>query len=415
MLANIDKGSRSPNTELWGIVVVKFVSHRILLRPVIVLITLASLMSCGGGTGNVALRLIRITSNLPPIGDPAPDPSATPTPTVTPTFLPTPTSSPLALTSSFYFDSFKIPVRAVELVGGSVSSEVYFCEADANDDCLLEWNAEVGVDSLGARQVAVDPGTYQEIVVHTCFDEGSYTLTVQGSADIGTSTYVTQSDGVPVINSVSQESRIEVSSCQYSVPLPTPITVEMGSSTKLDVFYDIRNMAWLGLRSAVLASPTPRPWSTSGCTGKLSGGYDPAASAFVCTSFPLLHPRVGEAPVLERYRINNRAVLGIYFEPSDYSVGMKTPLGGYLRRYYGSETPAGAAFNFDVPLKSISKNVDGTYLVESYGATAASAAYFRSPDFPGDLNVTDKTAGNGTFTGVLSGATSNAFLAERLE
>jgi hypothetical protein len=350
-----------------------------------------------------------------------PEPSTTPTetttpePSGTPTFLPTPTSSPLELSSTFYFESLQIPVRAIELVGSAVSSEVYYCDADTNDSCMVEWNSELGADTLLGREIAVDPGTYQEIVVHTCFDEGSYELSVRGSADIGESTYVTQAEGVPAIDSIAQDSRIEVASCQYSVPLPTPITVEKGSSTSLSVFYDLRNMAWIGLLSSAMSSQTPAPWSASGCTGKLNGNYDPAAGAYVCASFPLMYPKVGEAPVLERYRINNRAILGIYFESSDYYVGTKTPIGGYLRRYYGPETVAGVDFGFDVPLKTISKNVDGTYSIESYGATATSTPYFESQDFPGDLTPTDKPGGNGTFTGVLSGATSNPFLAERLE
>jgi len=380
-----------------------------LIRSATAAILFSSLLGCGSGTGNLALRFTRITSEASVIDDPIPDPSVTPTP------LPTPTSSPLELSSTFYYESLKLPIRAVELVGSAVSSEVYYCDSDTNDSCLVELNQEIGIDSLTGRAIEVDAGTYQELVVHTCFDEGSYTMTVQGSADIGLATYVTQSDGVPAIHSFPQESRIEVSSCQYTIPLPTPVTVEEGSSTSLNILYDLRNMVWIGLRSSALASQTPAPWSTSGCTGKLSGQYDVGADAYVCASFPLLYPKVGDAPVLERYRINNRAIVGIYFESSDYYVGTKTPMGGYLRRYYGPETIAGAEFGFDVPLKTISKNIDGTYSVESYGASATGTPYFSSLDFPGDLTPTDSPVGSGTFTGVLSGPTSNAFLAERLE
>lgn len=384
----------------------KPVSKAAFARLVILVSGFAAMVACGTGTGNVAIRLVRLTST--PVG-PAPDPGA-------PIPLPAPTISPLALGSNVSLESLKIPVRAIELVGDELTSEIYYCDADTNDGCLVELNRDPGIDVLGGRQVSVDPGTYTQLLIRTCVDASSYTLRIKGTADIEASTYVTQADGVPVINSSAQDTLIQVSNCQYTVPLPAPITVDPGSSTSLGLYYDIRNMVWMGLRSAVQASPEPAPWNSTGCSGNSGGIYNPAASAFVCAQFPILQVQAGGGePVLERYLINNRAVLGIYFKSSDYSVGTKTPIGGYLRRYYGTETPAGSSFGFDVLLKKITKNLDGSYSLETYGASATGSPYFRSIDFPGSLNTTDTIAGTGTFTGLLSGTRVNDFVTIRLE
>lgn len=380
------------------------------LRGLVTAVLMGGLLTaCGGATGTVRPHLVRLTSSAPDGAAPEAQDPAPP--------LPTPTQTPLEAGSDLTLDSLEIPIRAIELLGDDdASAEIYYCGADSAEGCLVNLAGAADTDLLGGEAVEVEAGAYSQLVVHTCFDEGEYSASVKGSAFIGESDlYMTKSDGIPTSSGEVETTSIDVSQCRYTFDLPSTLEVGEGENKDLKLYLDSRNLAWLGLKSAVDADPTPAIWSSLGCSGNDGGSYNSSFDAFVCFGFPIFHISTGTAPILERYRINNRAVLGLYFESADYADGVKTPVGGYLRRYYGSENPGGEAFGFDVPLRSVSKNNDGTYSIASAGASAASASYFATEDFPGDLNFTDKNTENGTFTGALSGSSSNAYLAVRLE
>ncbi|MBU6374920.1 MAG: hypothetical protein KGQ59_02885 [Bdellovibrionales bacterium] len=375
-----------------------------------VLLLALSMGGCSARTGSVTPRMMGLLSNLP---------SVTPVPTPISTF-PTPTATPVEASTDVLLDSYQVPVRSIELVSTAGEySEIYRCDKDTNDGCLVDLMTGTDRDLLSARAIPVDEGTYDQVVIRTCLEEGSYQFQVKGSASITsgtqTGTYSTQTGSYPCMNCDPGLTSLTARQCAYQFELEAPLVVQPDSKTVLSFYYELRNLSWMALKSSVTTPPTPAAWSSSGCTGNASGSYDSTHPVFLCAGFPQFHARVGEAPVQERYLINNRAVLGLFFDPSDYWSSIKTPLGGYLRRYYGSESPAGEAFNFGVPLRRISRKSNGDFTFAAEGATSSSSSYFQSTNFPGDLNVTDNTSDTGTFTGELSGSTVNPYTVMRLE
>lgn len=371
-----------------------------------VLLFALSMIGCSKGTGSVTPRLIRLASTPP---------ATAPTPTPVTTY-PAPTTTPIDGTTEVNVDSYKVPIRSIELISTKGEyAEIYRCDKDTNDDCLLNLSGTAGADLLVARAVQVDEGTYDQMIVRTCMEEGSYNFTLEAFASIGTNTYLTKSGTYPSTSGSIEATTLSARQCSYTFDLASSVVVQPDSSTMLGIYYDLRNLVWMALSSAASTPPTPEAWSSVGCTGNASGSYDTSHPVFVCASFPQFFAYVGDAPAQERYLVNNRAVVGVLFEPTDYAASIKTPIGGYLRRYYGTESPAGAEFGFGVALRSVSRKTNGDFSLAAYGATSTSSSYFQTSDFPGDLNVTDNTSDTGTFTGALSGSTVNDYTVMRLE
>ncbi|MFT5171400.1 MAG: hypothetical protein ACI9BD_001177 [Candidatus Marinamargulisbacteria bacterium] len=95
----------------------------------------------------------------------------------------------------------------------------------------------------------------------------------------------------------------------------------------------------------------------------------------LCLWYPDVVPFIGKTtPTIEIYDVAGSGLVQnqaggrivLMFDADDNVIG------GITRRFF-SETSQGLAINFDTPLRSASKNGDGTYTLANYGSSASSS------------------------------------------
>jgi hypothetical protein len=274
--------------------------------------------------------------------------------------------------NSFTPTSFVMPIQTILLAKARVGTgydngvAVYECnpgtppvvsngdagppqvDAGAGGDCMVDMADEAQLASLFAAPTAITPGTYDSIVVNTCFDEGSFVAKVKGSVELEGTTYYTA--GSPVISTNSADlayTDITYDGCASTVKISPPVTITAGASITVSAFFTLQNLSW------VLENSSP---GLGGCA------VVPGGEPNVCSGLPVLVGYIGVGvPTLESYFISE--------DPDDLLATKAAgqvmllsnggePFAGFLRRVYShdSETPS---VSYDVPLREISKNPPG--------------------------------------------------------
>lgn len=251
--------------------------------------------------------------------------------------------------------TLKAPVRAIELrsSSGGGQTQIYNCAADSNDGCLVDLASPTALqDILNAGAATVTPGSYDTVVISTCRSEGGYSAKLTAEATIGATTYYTKSDGTVSATGPAEETAVSFSGCALSVKQPTPVTINDGDALTFRLYFDPRDLVWIGAAGGSGHLP-------SGCTG------DSSATPFVCMAYPNVSGTVDDAaPTTERFRVNNLATIGLIFNSSGGFIG------GYSRRYYDGNDATGDMFSADTPIGSYSENSDGTCAITTYGSSA---------------------------------------------
>ena len=310
------------------------------------LVTIAT--GCGSGSGSVTPKLISVAS-----------PSTAQTSDISASGV-----NDVAMASII---SLKAPVRGIYLVNSSdnKSAKIYDCAAGTNDGCLIELASGTALqDLLNASSMDVDAGTYDMVQIETCKSEGSYSAKVTASASISSTTYYSKSNGSVTTSSPAEEMTVTFTGCALQVKQPQSVTVSKGDSISFKLYFDPRELVWMGKSSGGSA------WVPSGCSGT-------GSSAFLCMAYPNVTGTVDSAnPTVERYRINGLSTFGLMFNSSGGFIG------GYSRRYYSGAT-SGTLFNADTPIGGLTDHGDGTYELTTYGNSSdlTSSYYFKSTTF----------------------------------
>ena len=309
--------------------------------------------------------------------------------------------------SSFTPTSVKTPIRGIYLkdsASDSQAAKLYECAGNTEADCLVDVADNTALAALfDSQSAAINVGTYDTIQVSTCKEEGSYNIRVKGSMTLGGVSYYTalttiasgadgttsSTDPLTTIEANNDYATVRHSGCAKEYTLPVKVTVAKGDSVKINLFMAMKNIAFARLSNNAIPG---------GCV------QNGAGTTSVCVSYPEVVPYVGTvSPTLETYHITRSQadLLGVNADGQILLIldSLDNTLGGFSRRLYSS-TSSGGGQGYDTPLRSFSKNTDGTtYTVENYGSSATTS-YLKFPTF-------ERATHNGTFTNVSDSTTVN--------
>lgn len=305
---------------------------------------------------------------------------------------------------SFTPTSLLVPLYGVRLDNSAThqSAHLYHCPADvggsgpgdsdagamngtdddggvpnAASDCLVDMADNSALTELFAQGADIRIGTYDQVVIDTCAPGGTgYVTLVKGSVELDGNVYYTSQAGGGVLSADIADLDyvpLEHAGCSAAVPLSTPLLVQEGQEVTVSAFFSLRNITW-----ATLTGNGP----PGGCA--FNGDH----SQSVCTGYPIPVAFLGDAvPTLETYHITED-LSDLAGSKAGGQVlllrdGNGSAFGGFTRRLY-SATSANPTVNFDTPIKLVTANDDGSYLVENYGGGSAGMSipfYVRFPAF----------------------------------
>ena len=281
--------------------------------------------------------------------------------------------------SNLSITSFQVPIRSVWLVDSTGGGpEIYRCAAGSNDGCLVDLAGPALQDLLGAAPTTVSQGTYTAIAVATCMDETTYQALLTATVPVGGVTYGTSAASA-LDTAAAEPVRLTYHGCvrRYQLAAPLVIGDSAGAPVSVKLYFDIRDVAWASPGSADPYGPASvqAAWLPSGCSGP-NPGLSTVAAPFVCAGYPDVAATVDTlVPVVERYRINGGATIGLIFQASSGAF-----IGGYTRRWFVEGAPSDPGFIADVPVERLVPNGDGSYLLDTWDGVMA-GSWFSAPAF----------------------------------
>ena len=262
--------------------------------------------------------------------------------------------------------AFETPIRAIWLEGEGAQALIYECVEDSNDGCLVDLAGPALQDLLGAETVNIDAGTYTEVAVSTCEQEGGYTGYLTGTVNLEDETWVTKTDGVLGTEGEAEPVAMEFSGCMRTYPVPEPVMVAdtLVEDVSFRLYFDIRDLAWASLGTQA----TEGGWIPGGCAGPQPGGASDVP--YLCVAYPDVAGVVDDrTPEIERYRINDGATLGLIFHGTSGAF-----IGGFTRRYFEEDRLGEPGFTADTPVEGFVDNGDETFRVYTFGTSGAGGA-----------------------------------------
>jgi hypothetical protein len=311
--------------------------------------------------------------------------------------------------SNVAITSLKVPIKQISLHNAAFDHEadIYLCSG-SNDACQVEMAGTAFQDALNASPRNVEMGQYDYVFVKTCEDsEGAYQTAITGSVALDGKTWYTR-PGV-VLDTVGPAAAVAITAngCgrTYALPHPVRITDSLGATVDFKLYFDIQEIAYAALGSR----KTAQAWTPGNCAGDRPAQTDAPSPPFLCIGYPDVSGIIDAAPaVLERYRINGGATMGLFFASGDM------PIGGYTRQYFTEGVLSPAGFMAVMPLRDVSKNGDGTLRVDGFGpgghAYDPDLSVFRAAAFRRETH-------SGSFTSTAEGTLetgSHAYQADRL-
>lgn len=311
--------------------------------------------------------------------------------------------------SGVAISSLKIPIKQISLHNAAFDHEadIYLCSG-SNDDCQVEMAGTAFQDALNASPRNVEMGQYDYVFVKTCEDsEGAYRTNITGSVVLDGKTWFTRPGTVLDTAGPAAAVAIASSGCgrTYALPHPLRITDSLGAAVEFKLYFDIQELAYAALGSR----KTSQAWTPGNCAGDRPDEMAATSPPFLCIGYPDVSGIIDSAPaVLERYRLNDGATIGMFFTADDL------PIGGYSRPFFTEGVLANPGFPAVMPLRNVSKNPDGTLLVDGFGPSGhaydADKSVFRATTF-------QRASHSGTFTSTEEGTLatgSHAYQADRL-
>lgn len=267
-------------------------------------------------------------------------------------------SSDLAITT------FKVPLKRISLHNASFTKAVdlYVCQG-SGVECEVEAAGNALQNELDADPVMVDAGEYRYVQVKTCEDsEGEYTAALTATVSLEGRTWHTHPTAILDTAGPARPLFIRAKGClrTYALPHPLVISESLGAQVSFKLYFDPDGLAHAALGSR----RTARAWSPDNCAGSRPADSDIPGDPFLCIGYPELSGVVDSVPlVLERYRINGGATLGLFF-----TGGTGLPIGGFTRRFFREGAEENPGFNAVMPLRDLSLNQDGTLSLAAFGA-----------------------------------------------
>lgn len=282
---------------------------------------------------------------------------------------------PAGVTSDVTVSSLRIPIAAVELRGpGDQGFVLYSCTPGPDDDCLVELNGPALENLIATSEVTVSPGTYDQVAVGYCSEptQVQWDALMTAEARFGGTSYYSRT-GLGLDDTGPAEAlALAVHGCGSGFPIQPPLVVEAETEAMmvLRLYFDIRDIAYAGSQS-----PAHGGFSCSSVT-------DPGVTPYLCTAYPTVVATYdGLLPIVERYRINSSATLGLNFQASSGAF-----IEAYVRRYFTPGEAWTPGFTPDAFFSTFVDNGDGTYRLERDDVTFPN---FRRETHSGTMDTAD--------------------------
>ncbi|MDH3270544.1 MAG: hypothetical protein OEN56_04385 [Gemmatimonadota bacterium] len=282
---------------------------------------------------------------------------------------------PAGVTSDVTVSSLRIPITSVELRGpGEGGGELYSCITGPGEDCLVELNGPELENLIATSEVTVSPGTYDQVAVGYCArsaqEEWDALVTAEARFD-GTTYYSRTGLGLDDTGP-AEPLALPIHGCGSGFPIEPPLIVDADTEATvvLRLYFDIRDIAY-----AASESPTNIGFTCSPVT-------DPNVTPYLCSAYPTVVAAYdGLVPVVERYRINNSATIGLNFQASTGAF-----IEAYVRRYFTPGEAWNPGFTPDAFFSTFIDNGDGTYRLERDDVTFPN---FRRETHSGTMDTAD--------------------------
>ena len=280
------------------------------------------------------------------------------------------TPPPDGISSDVSVSSLRIPITGVELRGPSESAVLFDCSEGPAEDCLVELNGPALESLLSTSDMTVSPGTYDQVVVGYCSPTQEWwDALMTANARFDGTTYYSR-DGLGLDDTGPAEPvAIPIHGCGSGFPIEPPLVVasDTEETVVLRLYFDIRDIAWAGSNAPEHAC---------------SKGTDPVFTPYVCSAYPTVVATYdGLLPVVERYRLNSSATLGLNFQASTGAF-----IEAYVRRYFTPGVDWNPGFTPDAFFSTFSDNGDGTYRLERDDVTFPN---FRRETHSGTMETRD--------------------------
>jgi hypothetical protein len=268
--------------------------------------------------------------------------------------------------------SLRGPITQIDVRSPGQVITAYLCPGSRSDDCLVELNGPALQDLLSTAAVTVFPGVYDTVSVIYCgIGETGYHSYLTGDVSIGGTQYFTRATGNLGTTGPAEPVALDYAGCvqAYAISPPLVVTDTVSIPILLRLYFDIRDLGY-----ASLGDPATNVlYGHSGCTPVVTLGVTP----FVCAAYPSVSAVEGTVPpVVERYRVNGGATIGLMFE-----AGTDRFVGGYFRRYAVEDQAWNPLFFPDSFVESLILNPDGSYELRQVGGAIFPA--FRRADHSG--------------------------------
>lgn len=274
---------------------------------------------------------------------------------------------------SFTPSSYQFPIQSIVL-STDMSAELpsgdqitlYEC---TSGDCLMELTNNISLSNLSiSKEIKV--ANYRYLTITSCSgNNAGFNAKVKGTVEItknglkktyyshSTEGFLEQTGAIP-----EQAVSVTFNQCRFYHELQENFEVSDSIELPLTLFMDLKNVAWgrFGIKTNV---------AVGGCFQGEEGSDGVILS--LCVGLPHLTPIAASTkPTIQRYFIRKNT------EAANQAGGMivlftdanTTVLGGFSRRYFTVHSKAPSA-EFDMPIKRVVLNSNGSYSMKTFGRT----------------------------------------------
>lgn len=269
---------------------------------------------------------------------------------------------------SFTPDSIQFRVESIILSttisGGIPTGETLTLYECTSGDCLIPLSTNLSLENYKALK-QIKAASYRYVTVTSCSgNETNFKSKLSGTVTIGDKRYYTHATEGLLEQQASESAQdVEVlfTQCRFYNELQTNFETSDSIELPLTLFLDLTNIAWG--RNGVQTIE-------SGCFQGEKGSDDTVFS--VCMGVPHMIPVASaSSPIIQKYNIHKKTEAAntasgqlVFFLDDKNNI-----LGGFSRRIFSENSIVLDIPQFDMAIKRVSMNANGSYTISTFGTT----------------------------------------------
>ncbi len=254
-------------------------------------------------------------------------------------------------------------IISTEISGGVPAGDMLTLYECTSGDCFLSLMDSIFLDNKKALK-QIKSEDYRYVTVTSCSgNETNFKSKLKGNVSInGTSYYTHSTEGLleQFASTPAQDVDVLFTQCRFYYELQSDLVISDSLESQLTLFMDLSNIAWG--RQGVQTME-------SGCFQGEKGSDDLVFS--VCMGVPHMIPISATAsPTITKFQIHNKGEAAntaggelVFFMDKDNNV-----LGGFSRRIFSSTSKPTVIPEFDMSMKRVTMNANGTYTISTFGS-----------------------------------------------